>query len=451
MKRTALSGGLALAALLVGCISPGLSARERSLAQRLEVSTPVAPPEPGDEPFAGHASLERAVLIREALRRNPGLDAARSAWRAALARYPQETALEDPMLDSAIGPRSFGSGEVDTGFRIGLSQALPFPGKRGLRGEMALAEAEASAQEYAEVRLGLAATASLLFDEYYLVARASEQNVRHLALVDELSQVTLARYESGSATQQDALLAEAELAELLHREVELGTSQRRAAERINTLLHRLPELPLPPPPATLAVPSETGIDAAALTQRALAERPELRAARARVAAREQAVALARREYFPDFTLSGAYDRFWQEKPLQPMLGLALNVPLQLGRRSGALDQAHAELARARSESQRDEDRVRLAVASGVDRLREAHHLVDLARDRMLPVSRDRLVASRAAFESGHGSFLELIDAERGLRRAEFDYEEAVVTLWRRHIELDRAAADIAALESGVRP
>ena len=95
--------------------------------------------------------------------------------------------------------------------------------------------------------------------------------------------------------------------------------------------------------------------------------------------------------------------------------------------------------------------MRLAVASGVDRLREAHHLVELARDRMLPVSRDRLAASRAAFESGQGSFLELIDAERGLRRAELEYEEAVVTLWRRHIELDRATADIAALESGVRP
>jgi len=451
MKRTASSGGLTLALLLVGCISPGLSARERSLAQRLEASAPGAPPEPGDDPFRGHASLERAVLIREALRRNPGRDAARSAWRAALARYPQETALEDPMLDSAIGPRSFGSGEVDTGFRIGLSQALPFPGKRGLRGEMALAEAEASSQEYAEERLRLAATASLLFDDYYLAARAIEQNVSHLALVEELSQVALARYESGSASQQDALLAEAESAELLRREVALGTSQRRAAERINTLLHRLPELPLLPPPATLAVPSETEIDAAALTQRALAERPELRAARARVAAREQAVALARREYFPDFTLSGTYDRFWQEKPLQPMLGLAVNVPLQLGRRRGALDQAHAELARARSESQRDEDGVRLAVARGVDRLREAHHLVELVRDRMLPVSRDRLAASRAAFESGQGSFLELIDAERGLRRAEFDYEEAVVTLWRRHIELDRATADIAALESGVRP
>jgi outer membrane protein TolC len=133
------------------------------------------------------------------------------------------------------------------------------------------------------------------------------------------------------------------------------------------------------------------------------------------------------------------------------VGLALTGPLQLGRRRGALEQAHAELAQARSEAQRAEDAVRLAVASGADRLREAHHLVELSRDRMLPVARDRLLASRAAFETGDGSFLELIDAERRLRTAEYEHEEAVALLWRRHAELDRASADLASLESGVRP
>lgn len=451
MKAIGVSGGLALAALLAGCVSPGLSARERTLAQRLEASAPAELADAADDPFRGHATLERAALVREALRRNPGLAAARSAWRAALARYPQEISFEDPMLETMIGPASFGSDEVDPGYRVGLSQALPFPGKRGLRGEVALAEAEAASHEYEEERLRLAATASLLFDEYYLAARGAELNARHRELVQELSEAALARYESGSAMQQDALLAESELADLLHGDVLLETAQRRAAERINTLLHRAPELPLPPPPATLEVPSEDELDVPALTERALAQRPELRALRARVAAREQSVALARREYFPDFTLSGAYDRFWQEKPLQPVLGLAVNVPLALGRRSGALEEAHAELARARAETQRAEDQVRLAVASGVDRLREAHHLIELSRERMLPVARDRIAASRAAFEGGQGSFLELIDAERRLRSAELQYEEGVTTLWRRHAELDRASANLDALASGGRP
>jgi outer membrane protein TolC len=448
---TAVSGGLVLAGVLAGCTGPGLYTRERSLAQRLEDSAPSAPLEADADPFRGHASLDRAALIREALRRNPGLAAARSAWAAAMARPAQESALEDPMLDGSIAPASFGSSMVDPGYKVGLSQAIPFPGKRRLRGEVALAEAEASSHEFEEARLRLAAAASLLFDEHYLAARSIERNASHLAFVEELYHGTLARYEAGTASQQDALLAESELADLLHEEVVLETAQRRTAARINTLLHRRPELPLPPPPAVLDAPTEMPVDAAALTERALAARPELRAARARAAAREQAVALARREYLPDFTISGAYDRIWQEKDLQPMVGLALNVPLQLGRRDGALAQARAELAGARSEERRAEDAVRLAVSLAVDRLLEAHHLVDLTHERMLPVARDRLAASRAAFASGQGSFLELIDAERGLRSAELESDRAVALLWRRHAELDLATADLDQLESGVRP
>jgi outer membrane protein TolC len=449
MHRKIACGGLALAALLCGCVGAGLSARERALEER--VGAEPAPARSDEDPFAGQATLERGALVREALRRNPGVQAARSASLAALARVPQESALADPMLDLALGPRSFGSDAVDDAFRVGVAQAFPFPGKRRLRGEIALAEAEASAQEIAAERVRVAAAASLLFDEYYLAARARERTARHLELVERLSGVALARYESGNGSQQDALLAEAEQAELLHGAILLETDQRRAAERINTLLHRLPELPLPPPPASLAVPGEITLDTAALTEQALARSPALRASRSRVAAQEQAVALAKREFLPDFTVSGGYDRFWQEEQLQPMVGLALNVPLQVSRRRGALAQAQAELARAKAESQRSEAAVRLAVASGVGRLREAHHLVELARDRMLPVAGDRVVASRAAFESGTGSFLELVDSERRLRSAELEYEEAVVALWRRHAELDRATADLESLCAGERP
>jgi outer membrane protein TolC len=133
------------------------------------------------------------------------------------------------------------------------------------------------------------------------------------------------------------------------------------------------------------------------------------------------------------------------------VGLALAVPLQLGRRAGALEQARAELAGARSEVRRIVDLLRLAVARGADRAREAHHLIEIARDRMLPVARDRLAASRAAFAAGRGSFLELIDAERALRDAELGYEASVVDAWRRLAELDRATADLSTLASGVRP
>jgi outer membrane protein TolC len=425
-----------LAPLLWGCAGPSQTTRYHALE---DAWLRAAPAQAGraDDPFAGHATLERRALVDAVLARNPSIESARWAWRAALARHPQETSLDDPMLEYDLAPASIGSSMVDTGQRVALSQALPFPGKLALRGEIALAEAEAAARDHEAVRLRLATLASLLYDEHYLIARKLEVNDVHRALLAELREIAVARYETGAAAQQDPLEAELEQAELLHRDVALRADQRIVVEQLNALLHRAPGLPLPAPPPALEVQAPTEAREALLV-RALAERPELHAAEARVRARESAVALARREYLPDFRLLGAYDTIWQENDLQPMVGLELNVPLRLARRRGALDEAQASLEAARSERSALGDQVQLSVERAFERLAEAHHALDIFRDHMLPAARDRVTSARAAFETGQSDFSTLIDAERRLRDAELGHEEAVVEVSRRHAELARA-------------
>ncbi len=182
-----------------------------------------------------------------------------------------------------------------------------------------------------------------------------------------------------------------------------------------------------------------------LIEQALADRPELAAAGARVAAAEARVDLALREYFPDFTLVGSYNRLWQERDLQPFVGIQLNVPLQLGRRRAAVEEAEARLEQARSRHLAIRDEVRLGVQSGADRLAEAAHVIRLFRDRLLPAAEDQVAAARSGFETGRNSFLALIDAERNLRNVELGYEETLANLGRRRAELDRALGRIPGL------
>jgi outer membrane protein, heavy metal efflux system len=434
-----------LAPLLWGCAGPSQTNRHRALE---DAWLRAAPAEAGraDDPFAGHATLDRRALIDAVLARNPSIESARWAWRAALARHPQETSLDDPMLEYEVAPRSLTSSRVEDAHRAVLAQAFPFPGKLALRGEVALAEAEAAARDHAAVRLRLATLASLLFDEHYLVARRLEVNDVHRALLAELREIAVARYEAGEAAQQDPLEAELEQADLLHRDAVLRADQRIVAEQLNALLHRAPGLPLPPPPLALEeLPSPEPREA--LLARALAERPELHAAEARVRARESAVALARREYLPDFRLMGGWDGMEEIDEMRPMVGLALNLPLRLARRAGALDEAKASLEQARSERSALGDQVQLAVERALARLAEAHHALDVFRDHTLPAARDRVTSARVAFETGQRDFSTLIDAERRLRDAELGYEEAVVEVSRRHAELARATG---ALPGGLR-
>ena len=425
---------LAAVLWLPGCIGPG-AAHYRALDRELTAleAEPAPPPE---RLFPGALELGREALVAEVLRRNPSLAAARFAWRAALARYPQVTSLDDPSVGYSIGPRTFGSGTVpQEAHRFDVSQAIPFPGKLGLRGAAALAEADAAGQDFAAVRLRLASIASMLFDEYWLLARAVEINDAHLDLVRELREIATARYESGVAEQQDPLRAEIEETELLHRELELATAQRITAQQIAALLHTRNGGGLPPPPAAF-VPVSIADDPS--PEAALESRPELQAASARIDAREAAAGSARREYFPDFRLLGVYDRSWDTTDMRPMIGLELNVPLGLGRRRAAVEQARAELEQARRERQQIEDEVRTEVVTARERLAEAQHLLELRRDRALPAARDRVAAVRAGFEAGRSDFDDWIEAERALRDAEFATESARADTSRRAAELAAA-------------
>jgi outer membrane protein TolC len=377
--------------------------------------------------------------------------ASRDTWRAALARYPQVTALDDPMFSYDLRPRSIGSDEVDTANDFGVSQAIPFPGKLALRGKAALAEAESAQNDVDTERVQLATLASRLFDEYWLAERALEITAQHAALLEDTHRAALSRYSTGTGKQQDVLAAETEQGMLAHQERELAAQRQIVTERINMLLHRSPELPLPPPPRELepdAAPHD--LDAPALVARALEGRPELRALAAMARAREAEVSLARREFLPDFTVRGGYQTSWQETPLQPVVGVELNVPLQLGRRRAALEEADARLSREQSRLRALEDRIRFEVTSAVERLRESQHLLEIAQQRRLPPARDRVVGARAAFASGQITFLEFIDAERSLLAAEQAEFEVRADVSVRRAALARALGEIP-IEEGGRP
>jgi len=385
------------------------------------------------DPFAGAAVLER----------NPTLHAARYAWRAALERAPQVASLDDPMLGFGVAPRSFGSSEVNDATFTDLSQRVPFPGKLSLRGEVAAFEAEAAERDFEAVRLRLAALASRLFDEYYLAARSLEVNAQHVALLEELRHVATARYSVGAAAQQDPIQAEVEHSHALHREILLRTRVRVTAEQILSLLHRPAGDVLPPPPRALVLPVELADDPEALYAEAMQARPDLAGAEARVRAGEAGVSLARREFLPDFTVTGAYNRVMQEDDLQPFVGISLNLPIQIARRRAALAEAQAMLESARSAYLAMQDEARFAIRSSALRLAEAHHVRHLYETQQLPAARDQVEAARSGFETGRSEFFGLIDAERSLLRAEIGLEEARAEVCRRRAELDRALGRVA--------
>lgn len=453
---TRVSSALLLLVALAGCATSESGRRHEELTQRYQAESAVREDvgQPDLTLFASDSVLEPSHLVQEVLARNRSLEAARQAWRAALAAYPQATALEDPTVRYEIAPQSIGSNDVPLGHQIELRQMFPFPGKRGLAGQKAVADAEVAFADFETMRLEMATAAAKLVFAYYRIDRALQLNQSHLEFLKEIQGIAVSHYTTGHSSQEEPLEAEVEMNHLEHRNIELERERFIVVDEINALLHREPNAPLPPAPRQLSMPDSLAANvpsayAPALIDTALSARPELWGSKANVRGREAAVREAGKASLPDFGLMTSYNSMWSDPEHQWMVGIEMNVPLWLGRRSAAREQAQAELEKARSEELAKQDDVRLEVSRAVAHMEEMMHSLDLYQGHLLPASRDRVAVARTAFETGSMPALTLLDAERNLLDVELGFEEALVEYHLYRLDLDRALGRLPS--EGARP
>lgn len=386
------------------------------------------------DPFANQTELSVEQLVAEVQARNPSLQAASAAWRAASERYPQAIALDDPMFASMIGPKGVGT-DNGGGWMVQASQKIPWAGKRALRGSAASAEADAMKGDIGDVRLRLSETARTAFYDYYLACRETDVNTSTHRLVAQFREIAWSKYQVNQTTQQDVLQADVELATLESRRTELTRDEQVAIARINTLLHRAADHPLPPPPAKVPLPNS--LPATEALQQAAESRPDLFAMQARIRAEEASVALACKEYHPDLNLVAKYDGFMPED-MRPQVGMELNVPLQCARRSAAIREASDRLRQRRAEYQDRLDQVRFEVQSAVSRAAQSQRAIRLYEEKILPATQRSAESAQSSYTSGKLDFLRLIDAERQVYTQQAMYYQAIAEYHRRLAELERA-------------
>jgi len=392
-------------------------------------------------------SLDRRAYVRAVLARNPSIESARQGWRAALARARKAGVWEDPMVDLAVAPLSIGSSQAPLGYELGISQHVPWFGKRALESSAAQAEAEASKSDYEAMRRELALTAVTLYDQYFVSTRSLDVNQKHVELMRVMRDSATAQFEAGHGTAQDPLQAEAELAHMEHDSALLSSQRDVTVAQMNELLHRAPELPLPPPPAELPMPAvPVASEAERLESNALAQRSEIAAARQRAQAAQALAERADRDAYPDLTVSTSYNSMWDMPEHRWMVGLGFSLPIASERRLGAADESRALRAQFESEAARLSDAARTQVYVALKQLQESEHVLGLFEKRLLPLGRQQIDAARASFTTSHTSFMSVIAAEKNLRSVELEYQTARAECDRHRAELDRALGRIPGLD-----
>jgi cobalt-zinc-cadmium efflux system outer membrane protein len=402
---------------------------------------------PDDSRALNAERLEPRALVRAVLDRNPSAESARQAWQAALARYRQAGSYEDAMVTAAFAPLSIGASRARFGYEVEVSQRIPLGSKLDAQAALAAAEAEAADADFKDTRLELALVTAELYADYVVAVRSLEIQAQHIALMDALKENVSAAYASGHGAAQDSLQAEAELARLDYQNAIYETQRDVVIARLNALLHRAAGAPLPPPSAELTRDDALEIAEPVSSAQTIPDRPDIRAAEARLRGTAARAHSAESAYYPDLTLSASYNSMWDMPEHRFMAGVGLNIPLQRAGRSAALDEAAARRRAAASDVQSMTDAARSEIAIAARQLMAAERAEQLYEVRLVPVARERIEAARSGFIASQNNFMTVIEAVHGLHAAELELQLVHADRSKRRAQLERALGRIPGLAS----
>jgi len=403
-------------------------------------------------------------LIAESLAARPEIAAAEARLAARAEAIPQAGALPDPMLE--VGIQNDGFSELQIGsmenstVTLMASQALPWPGKRGLRTEVAALGAEVARSDLARAHLATEAAVRRAYLELLLARERLTLLAELESIWKQAGEAAAARYEAGGGAQADLLRAQLELSRLAQGRVALLAAERLQIQALNRLRARGLDEPI----ATTARLRAMGAPALAeptAVETALADAfarsPELAAARLAQQAADRSRALAGKSYYPDLVLkAGLMPRGGDFEPMWTF-SMGASLPLFAGRKQArAVAESEALSQAGRHEAAAVEQLLRLRVEERLGLLAALAETIRLYESGLLIQSEALVASTLAGYGAGQLGFAALAEASAGYLADEDAYLAALADAQRLliaavEISLDPVVAPGVAMAGAAMP
>lgn len=366
---------------------------------------------------------EVETLVAEALSHNPEITASNEKWQMLVAKSRQAGSLDDPMLMLKIqngmisDPLAFNKDRT-TAKVIGISQMVPFAGKRDLLRAEAKQEAISAEWDVAERKVELRRMVLEAWAKLALVDNSLRLVNENIALLDSLNRLAETSYGSGMARQNDVLRSQIERSRMEEMRIGLQQQQKSLAAMFAALLHRPMESPPPVVNGTI-VPVQTS--AAGLESLALRSRPELFARNARLEQAQIGERLAKRESYPDFTFSFEYmqrDAFSGNPGSmgEDMYSAAVsfNLPVQLAKRRAMVAETEAQGRMAEDEIEGLRHEIRRGISDTLARLEASAAMAKLYDEGIVPQAEFATDSLLASYRVGKGELMTVLDSRMKL-------------------------------------
>ena len=368
-------------------------------------------------------------LIEEGINNNPDLLASYQNWQAELAKIPQAGALPDPQLSFNLLNLPVNTFELNqepmTGKQIALMQMFPFPGKQGLREDIAKSAADISRDKNLELKNQLIKNIKQTYYDIFFIDQSLETVQKNRGVLQDFIRIAQSKYSVGKGLQQDVLKAQVEFSKLEDKSITLTQKRQAATARLNALLNRPAGTPLGK--TIVPEPDSLNLDFAQLQNLAKENRPLLQAWNSMFQQSGKKVSLAKKEYLPDFKLGIAYTQ--RDKLENGMGGIdylsglfSVDIPLYFWRKQNKkVEETRYNQDMVQQSYRNVQNQVYADLDKSLSDVEKNYRLLELYKSGIIPQATQSLNAAIAGYQTNKVDFLTLLNNQLTLFNFELDY------------------------------
>ncbi len=380
-------------------------------------------------------------LVAEAVQNNPALRAARLEWLRTKQEYPLARSYDDPMLSYTypIEPIETRLGPQD--HIISLSQKFPFPGKLGVKGEIAEKEAEIARLKYEKALRDVALGVQRSYYELFYLGKAASLAKEQAEVFDFFIKAEMSEYSVGRKDLNDVVDAQTRYARAEEDLVTFEDLKDAERTRLNTLLNRAPEAPLGEIPEPKV--EKLGYSLDELYSRAVGNE-EVEMAKTEIERSGLDKKLARYRYLPEFSLGVNYSVIGDAGTGVRDAGkdaasvtFGVSIPLWFGKNRAANEQARLKMEGSLEKRASIENDLRDRLKKIYVEAKTERRLVELYSGTLLPKAKELISIARIKYKNGEGGISGVFNAQTmwlGFSRA---YYRAMANYLEKTAEMER--------------
>lgn len=377
-------------------------------------------------------------LIRGAEQNNPEIAAAERGYAAATHVARKVSALPDTQVTiqqlSVGSPLPF-AGYTNSEFAyigLGASQEIPYPGKRGLRAQVANREADVHHVQIESVRRAVTDKLKTAYFRLAYLQQTLSALERNDQLLKDVEQIVESRYRVGKGNQQEVLKAQLQHTKILqeitmhHREVGQLEAQ------LKQLLNRPQDSPdIQTEPLAARVLTYSASD---LLNLAKQHNPNIQVQQAMLTKTESQVELAKKEFRPDFGVQYMYQNTDRKFRDYYMASFSITLPNR-GRRKAELAEAQANREQANKQLEAEVQQRMAEIQDQYVVAQTSQEQLKIYKDGLIPQSNATFQSALAAYQANRqdfetllASFMDVLNLQIEYHRELADHEIALARL-----------------------